>query len=135
MDDDSQNIDVDKVVNHWIESSEGDFKVMQTLFETKSNSWCLFVGHITIEKLLKAYYVRKFRKHAPLTHNLYRLAELNEIELTNEYADWLFEITTFNLNARYDDYKNEFYARCTDEFTTYWVNKIKTLRTWTKEML
>jgi len=28
--------------------------------------------------------------------------------MTDEYSDWLDEITSFNLNARYDDYKREF---------------------------
>ena len=63
------------------------------------------------------------------------MAELSEMELTEEYADWLDKITTFNLNARYDDYKREFYSLCTLDFTTEWIEKIKTLRTWIKQML
>ena len=63
------------------------------------------------------------------------MAELSEMELTEEYADWLDKITTFNLNARYDDYKREFYSLCTSDFTTEWIEKIKTLRTWIKQML
>jgi HEPN domain-containing protein len=63
-----------------------------------------FGTHLS-EKLLKAVYVNKFEIHAPFTHNLYRLAEQIELELTDEYSDWLDEITSFNLNVRYDDYK------------------------------
>lgn len=77
----------------------------------------------------------KNQKHAPFTHNLYRLAELNEIELTDEYSDLLDKITSFNLNARYDDYKREFYLLCTIDFTKEWIEKIKTIRTWIKLML
>ncbi len=135
MSDDTLNIDVDKIVNHWIQTSDDDYKTMNSLFESKSYSWSLFIGHISLEKLLKAYFVQKYRRHAPFTHNLYRLAELSEIELTDEYADWLDKITTFNLNARYDDYKREFYSLCTLDFTTEWIEKIKTLRTWIKQML
>jgi HEPN domain-containing protein len=93
------------------------------------------LGHISVEKLLKALYVNKFEKHAPFTHNLYRLAEQLEIELTDEYADWLDEITSFNLNARYADYKKEFFSLCTPEYTETWIEKIDTLRKWIKEML
>lgn len=135
MSDDALNIDVDKIVNHWIQTSDDDFKTMLSLFDSKSYGWSLFIGHISVEKLLKAYYVQKNKKHAPFTHNLYRLAELSEMELTEEYADWLDKITTFNLNARYDDYKREFYSLCTLDFTTGWIEKIKTLRTWIKQML
>jgi len=110
MSDENLNIDVDKIVKHWIDTSEEDFQTMLSLFDSKSYGWSLFLGHISIEKLLKAYYVGKYKKHATFTHNLYRLAELNGLELTEEYADWLDKITSFNLNARYDDYKREFYS-------------------------
>ena len=135
MSNESSNINVEKIVKHWIDTSEEDYETMLTLYESKSYGWALFLGHISTEKLLKAFYVKKFKKHAPFTHNLYRLAELNEIDLTDEYADWLDTITSFNLNARYDDYKREFYLLCTLDFTKDWIEKIKSIRIWIKEML
>jgi HEPN domain-containing protein len=129
------NIDVEKIVKHWIDTSEEDFNSAVTLFNAKSYSWALFLGHISIEKLLKAYYVRKHKKHAPFIHNLYRLAELNEIGLSEEYSDWFDEITSFNLNARYDDYKREFNSLCTFDYTNLWIERIKTMRTWIMQML
>ncbi len=129
------NINIQKIVNYWIETSDEDYTTMLTLFESKTYGWALFLGHITLEKVLKAYFVQKHKNHAPFTHNLYRLVELNEIEISDEYSDWLDKITAFNLNARYDDYKREFYSICTKDFTTEWINKIKILRTWIKKML
>jgi HEPN domain-containing protein len=108
---------------------------MLILFRSKSYHWALFMGHIAIEKLLKAYFVLQNRQHAPFTHNLYRLAELCGLEISEEYSDWLFKITTFNLNARYDDYKKEFYTLCTFDFTQGWIEKIKILQQWIKQML
>ena len=129
-----QQLDIDKIVNHWIETSDDDFEAMLTLFHSKKYHWTLFMGHISIEKLLKAYFVKKNQRHAPFTHNLYRLAELGGLEISEEYAEWLFKITTFNLNARYDDYKKEFYAMCTVNFTKEWIEKIKILLQWIKQM-
>ncbi len=135
MNTENSNIDKEKIVNHWIETSENDFQTMHMLHNSKSYSWALFLGHISVEKLLKAVYVNKFEKHAPFTHNLYRLAEQIDLELTDEYADWLDEITSFNLNARYDDWKKEFHKLCTSEYTANWIEKITTLRIWIKEKL
>ena len=135
MRDNKSNIDVDKIVNHWIETSDEDFNTMLTLYNSKSFGWSLFLGHISTEKLLKALYVKRFREHAPFTHNLYRLGELIGLEMSDEYSDWFDEITSFNLNARYDDYKKEFYKLCTSDYTQNWIEKIKTIRTWIKEML
>jgi len=135
MDKQKFDIDIDKVVRHWIETSDDDFDTMLSLFNSKSYGWCLFLGHISIEKLLNAYYVHKNKTHAPFTHNLYRLAELNELELNDEYSDCLDKITSFNLNARYNDYKIEFYTLCTKEFTFTWIENVKIIRSWIKQML
>ena len=135
MSDKNPNIDIEKVIKHWVDTSDEDFQTMLYLFESKSYAWALFLGHISVEKLLKASYVRKNKKHAPFTHNLYRLAELNELELTDEYSDWLDKITAFNINARYDDYKREFYSLCNKDFTKEWIEKIKIIRSWIKLML
>ena len=72
MSDKKPNIDIDKIVNHWIDTSDEDFNTMEMLFFSKSYGWSLFLGHISTEKLLKALYVKKFNEHAPFTHNLYR---------------------------------------------------------------
>jgi len=132
---DNSQLDIDKLVKYWTESADNDFNTMHVLFNSKSYNWALFMGHITIEKLLKAYFVKKNKNHAPYTHNLYRLAELCELEINEELTDWLFKITTFNINARYDDYKQEFYAICTRDFTIEWMAKIKKLQQWIKKML
>jgi HEPN domain-containing protein len=108
---------------------------MLNLYESKSFNWALFIGHISIEKLLKAVFVKVNKEHAPYTHNLLRLSELSRIELSDEYSDWLDKITSFNINARYDDYKNEFYKQCTPDFTKDWIGKINKLRTWINQML
>lgn len=128
-------INIDKIVNHWIETSEHDFLTMMNLYRSKSYSWSLFLGHISTEKLLKALYVKTKSEHAPFTHNLYRLAELLNLDISEEMADWLDEITSFNLNARYDDYKNEFFKICTKEYTMMWIKRIEKLQQWIKKML
>ncbi len=135
MTDKSENIDVEKVVNHWQVTSLEDYNTMIDLYNSKTYHWSLFVGHISTEKLLKAYYVRVKKKHAPPIHNLYRLAEISEIEITDEYADWLDTITSFNISARYDDFKREFFKQCTREYTDLWIGKIKLLRAWISQKL
>ena len=56
-------------------------------------------------------------------------------EISEEYANWLDKITSFNINARYEDYKREFYSLCTASYTEEWITKITTLQKWIKQML
>lgn len=128
-------INKENVIKHWISTSEEDLETMIQLYNNKNYSWSLFLGHISTEKILKAYYVKKHSNHAPFTHNLYRIAELSNLEISDEQADLLDKITTFNINARYDDYKREFYSLCTKEFTEEWIENIKKIQQWIKTML
>ena len=47
----------------------------------------------------------------------------------------LMTCNSFNISARYEDYKNEFYERCTKEYTSEQINNIEEVRSWLKEML
>jgi len=128
MDDKIEN--VENIVRFWKESSEQNYVTMQHLMLTKDYNWALFLGHLVIEKLLKAHYVKMHQKHPLFIHDLLRLSNKIGLELNQEQEDWLDEISTFNLNTRYDNYKQEFRNRCTLEFTTNWIKNIETLRLW-----
>jgi HEPN domain-containing protein len=132
---DGKNIDIKKTFEHWITTSDKDFDTMIHLFETKDYQWSLFIGHIVIEKLLKAFIVKATSEHAPFTHDLRRLGKLTGLEFQDMHYVWLDTITTFNINTRYDSYKQAFYLRCTPEYTGTWINNIKTLRQWIKTKL
>ncbi len=123
----------DEVVQGWIESSDRDFMAMNNMYKSKNYSWSLFVGHLVIEKLLKACYAKQFNNHSPMIHNLVRLSDLVSLNLTEAQKDKLVEITTFNISARYDDIKLAFYKKCTKVFTKKWIDEIKAFRKWIKE--
>ena len=129
----SDKINDDKISAHWIEMSDKDYKTMLNMFKSKDYHWALFIGHLVIERLLKACVMKNKKQHAPPTHDLLRLAGLAGLKTEEEKSDWLDTITTFNINARYDNYKKEFYKKCTPEYTTAWIAKIKILRKWIKE--
>ena len=103
---------VDNAMEVWIKSSDINFDEMQDFYKIRRNNWALFIGHLCIEKLLKAYYIKIHHKHSMNLHNLTRIAELANLELTKEQKADFAMITTFNISARYDDYKQNFYKKC-----------------------
>ncbi len=125
----------EELILYWIDSSDRDFLAMIHLYEKGDYSWALFVGHLVVEKLLKAWYVQNFSNTPPFIHDLVRLAEKGGLTLDEDQKDMLDTISTFNLRARYDDYKMEFHRKCTREFTAKWLDQIKEVREWTKNKL
>ena len=73
-------------------------------------NWCLFMWHLAIEKVVKAY-LAKQDKEIPYIHNLYKLLKYAGVDFnqTGTNEDDLNEISGYNIEARYEDYKYDFY--------------------------
>ena len=122
---------------YWINSAEENYNTMKNLFNSKDYTWSLFLGHLIIEKLLKALYAKKneANPYAPKTHDLVFLAKKCDIDLDKKIEKRLYTITTFNINARYEDYKNTFKKKCTKEYTENEIKNIEEMRTWLLEQI
>ena len=123
------------VVQFWLESSNQEWETAQILFKNKKYHHALFFCHLSLEKILKGLIVKVTRQAPPLIHDLIRLAESAEIALTERHKDELAEITSFNIQTRYDDYKLSFYKKATPSFTTKYFNKTKSLLTWLNKLI
>ena len=132
---DNKDLNKDKLIEYWVAGSDDDYETMIAMYDSKRFSWSLFIGHLMIEKLLKAYYVKVKSDYPPFIHNLLRLAEKAELNLTDDKKEQLVTITAFNINARYDDYKMSFKKQCTPEFADKWIDKLKELRPWIKTLI
>ena len=128
------NIDL---MNFWITSSNEDYDTMLYMKAGKKNTWCLFMGQMVIEKLLKALYAKNnvSEPYAPRSHDLLYLAQKNKLTVTEKQKLYLNEITRFNLNSRYDDYKREFSSKCTDDYTEAQINKIEEVKQWLENLI
>jgi HEPN domain-containing protein len=131
----SNSLNTDKLIQHWLKSSDEDFETMLAMMESKRYNWALFIGHIVIEKLLKALFVKTNNDYPPLTHNLLLLAKKCNLKMTADNEIFLVTVTAFNINARYDDFKKSFQERCTEEYTLLWIENIKLHRQWIKELI
>ncbi len=128
-------MDTQKVQDFWFVEANEALQVAWHLFEKRDYSYSLFFGHLAIEKLLKALYVARKKKHAPYIHNLKRLAELSDIQLSEEKENNLIRITAFNLESRYPDEKRDFRKKCTEVFTKNELIQIEEVFKWLKSIL
>jgi HEPN domain-containing protein len=108
---------------------------MNNLFTSGDYVWALFLGHLVIEKLLKAIAVKNGIEIIPKIHDLNKLSKISNLNSSEEKGDLLDIITSFNIEARYPDYKKEFYKKCTQEFTSFYKEKINELRLWLLDQL
>ncbi|MDY6903399.1 MAG: HEPN domain-containing protein [Thermodesulfobacteriota bacterium] len=120
---------------YWIKSANHDLDVAETLFQGGKFDWCLFLGHLVLEKTLKACYTQKTGSLPPRTHDLVRLANSAGIHFDDETLEFLDAVNTFNVSTRYPDEKLQFYKMCTPEFTSENFSRIKEIQTWLLKMI
>ncbi|ACV64735.1 HEPN domain protein [Desulfofarcimen acetoxidans DSM 771] len=119
-----------EIIRYWITSAERDYQTMMHLYDSKDYHWSLFMGHLVLEKLLKAVYVARIDTEVPRIHDLLRLSEKAALNTNDKQKDQLDMITSFNIAARYPDYKHSFYQKCTPAFTKENLVAIEELKTW-----
>jgi len=127
---------IEEHIKFWLESADGDLDTAEKLFTVEKYDWCLFLGHLVLEKALKAHYVKdNENKMPPRSHNLVKLAEKTSLKLTEEKKSFLHEVTDFNLEVRYPSYKKEFQKKCTREFCEPKLSEIKENYKWLKSQI
>ena len=125
----------EELIKYWKDSSDNDFRAGTPRSPGDRIGPAPVIGHLVIEKLLKAWYVQSISDPPPFIHDLVRLSEKGGLSLDEDQKDILDTISAFNLRARYDDYKMEFHRKCSKEFTEKWVDNIKEFREWIKKRL
>ena len=126
------NIDL---MEYWFKSADEDYDTMLYMKAGKKNTWCLFMGHLVIEKLLKGIYAKNNTNNpvAPKIHNLILLSQKANLEVPTDIREKIQIINTFNISARYDDYKRTFDEKCTDTYTEEQVKNVEEVRKWLKK--
>lgn len=128
-------MDTGGVINYWTRSSQEDLKTATGLFRLGRYQHCLFFCHLFIEKIIKALAVKASGRPAPYGHKLSKLAKPTKIDFSDKQLDLLDELTAFNIEARYNDYKFQFYKKATKGYTQEYLKKAKGIHSWLKKKL
>jgi HEPN domain-containing protein len=123
-------------IQYWLDSAAHDWDTAENLFTSGKYDWCLFIGHLVLEKILKAIFVQdNDNTLPPKTHNLVKLAEKTHVGLTEDQKIFLDEVNDFNLDVRYPHFKNEFHKKCTKAFTERYFKQIEDTAKWLKSQI
>jgi HEPN domain-containing protein len=129
--------DLDAAVSYWIDIADYDLATAEAMLSTERYLYVGFMCHQTIEKLLKAYYVRVINDTPPYTHNLSRLASLSSIypELSESQKDLLDMLEPLNVETRYPTQKDMILKSLTREKCEALIGMTKELSEWITRQL
>jgi HEPN domain-containing protein len=112
-------VDKNEHVDYWLQSALRDWEVTNDLVKAGRYIYALFFAHLVVEKLLKAHWVKEHEDNfPPRLHNLSALHDQLSTSLPPDLKEELPIVTSWNIEARYQDYKDQFFKLCNLEYTT-----------------
>lgn len=126
--------DISKIIKYWFEAATHDLEMANSLFRTGKYDYCLFLCHLSLEKLLKSLVARVTKDHPPFTHNLLYLAGKAGLKLSKTQIELFDQINKFNMEARYPEDLKAFYKKVDRNFSKKYLNATKGLWKWLREI-
>ncbi|MEI6614585.1 MAG: HEPN domain-containing protein [Chrysiogenales bacterium] len=126
---------VKKTIEYWQNSAEYDLGVADVLLEKGKYHYSLFFGHLSLEKILKAIFVKFTSDHAPITHSLPLLAQKSGLNIDSSHLEKLAEFMEFYLEGRYPGDLEMVYKKFDRSFTEKKLAEIKEVFQWLKKKL
>ncbi|MEK6552989.1 MAG: HEPN domain-containing protein [Bacteroidota bacterium] len=126
---------LEEQIQYWVDIAESDVSVAKELLEKERFIYCLFFGHLFLEKILKAHYVKDTNEVPPKIHDLVKLIRKTKIDYSPELIEFLNRVNDFQIESRYPDYKTQLYKTLDKKYTEENFDKILEVYQWLKSQL
>lgn len=95
--------DVQKQIEYWKHTGLDNLETAEILLEKSKMIEALFFCHLSIEKLIKAHFVRTNLILAPKTHDLLSLVAKTDLKVDDLTEEFLGRLNEYNLEGRYPE--------------------------------
>lgn len=85
----------------WLDQADYDLQTAKALFKSRRYIYFVYMCHLALEKTLKAIVSEATGEQPPRIHNLIQLVTLGSPPLSEVQIEFLAEINTANIAARY----------------------------------
>jgi HEPN domain-containing protein len=100
-------MNIEKQINYWLDGAVSNIDTAKLLIDNGKLIEGLFFAHLSIEKILKAHYVKANNALAPKTHNLNYLSEKSLLQFSEEQKELIAVLMEFQLEGRYPEHYPE----------------------------
>ena len=90
-------------IKELIQQSDYDINTARNMFKTKSYIYCVFMCHLSLEKMLKALHIQNLGVIAPKTHFLSYLTKAQNLELQEDEKTLIEDLDKAGIPTRYPE--------------------------------
>ena len=124
-------------IQYWKELSDYDIQTAHAMLKSKRYLYVGFMAHQSIEKMLKAYFVKNNGKSAPFSHSLSFIAKKAKLyELfSDDQKNFIDMLEPLNIECRYPSHKEQLMKSLTIERCNEILHKAEELQLWINQKL
>ncbi len=117
----------------WYYQSDYDLETAADMLKSGRNVYCIFMCHLSLEKVLKGLLIKKTGEYPTKTHSLIYFVEKLDLQLSDDYYEFLFILNKISVPTRYPDDLGKLITSYTRERTESILTKTKEIQSWIKQ--
>ncbi len=116
----------DDHIAYWLKTAEKDHEMMHFLLVEARFVQALFFGHLYLEKVSKALWIRSnIDNIPPKTHNILKLINESGLDLSIEDKAFLIKLNQYQIESRYPEDIDSLYKITDQKLASDYFDKIK----------
>ncbi len=127
----------EKTINNWLELARYDLETASAMLAGGRYLYVAFTCQQSIEKLLKALFVKKKGRTPPYTHNLLKLCEDAGImtELNENQLSFIEQLCSYYIQSRYTEELHRLSSMLTKDTTSLLYRETGELFSWLRQKI
>lgn len=117
----------------WYFQSDYDLETAFDMFKSGRYVYCIFMCHLSLEKVLKGLLVKTKREFPSKSHSLIYFVEKLELKMEDSYYEFLFTLNKISVPTRYPEDLRKLVAAYSIDRTENILNRTKEIQLWIKQ--
>jgi HEPN domain-containing protein len=117
----------------WYFQSDYDLETAFDMFKSGRYVYCIFMCHLSLEKVLKGLLVKSKGEFPSKSHSLIYFVEKIELKMDDSYYEFLFTLNKISVPTRYPENLRKLVAEYSKERTEDILNRTKEIQSWIKQ--
>ena len=119
--------------NEWFFQSDYDLDTAKTMLNTGRNVYCIFMCHLSLEKSLKALFIKQHNEFPPKIHNLQYFIDRINLEISDDWSSFLVNMDNLSVITRYPEDLRKMIVDLSKEKTINIYEQTEKIQQWLKQ--
>jgi len=117
----------------WYFQSDYDLETAEDMIKSGRNVYCIFMCHLSLEKVLKGLLIKKMGEFPSKTHSLIYFVDKLNLDMTELDYQFVFMLNKISVPTRYPDNLRNLFKAYSNERTADILKQTKKIQSWIKQ--